>query len=389
MRDLEEQIRDLADATFAKTQPVSPPVRRNGRRTGWLYAAGAAAAVVVVSAAAVLVQSPNDEALSTAAGAAHLNVDDPLSIELDELVERSDKARLQRLAPFMTFDFDALGPDWDSTLTHAITIPSRADTNEYWQQTAVETPAGGRLVVNVQGPLEAGITVTTLPETQAPTEPITVRGQPGRAGPSWIEWIEQNRVTVHIVPGPGSAASVELRSEMLELAEQLDTHEVADLQWSTEDVAGPPVGDSPVRLSGVLSGTTWQVVSSPDGTTSLAVDDRLASSLGERQPGAEAPNREIELSLAPISVPGGTLAWGSAPSTVTTARLTLANGDTARLPTAESTSDRSLFAVPIPDELDPVSLEFLDADGGTVADYNLTWLTPYMGGSISTTVPIG
>lgn len=387
MRELEEQIRDLADATFARTQPASLPAGRNRGRGGWRYGAVAAAAVVVITSV-VLVRSPDDGRLATDAGSVHLTVDDPVSIDLDDLVERSDRSRLRSLGPFLTFDFDGLGSEWETTLLHAITTasPGRSDSNGYWQQTRVQTPTGRRLVVNVQGPLVPGNTVATLPETQDPTEPITVRDEPGRAGPSWIEWIEQDRITVQIVPGPGSPMSDDLRSEMLELAEQLEILEVPELQWSTENAAGTPMADSTAQLSGALGGTTWKIVSSPDGTTALAVSDRLASSHRNQTPERE-DLREIDLNLAPISVPGGTLVWGFAPSTVKSARLILANGDTAQVTTVESTNDRSIFAVPIADDLDPISVEFLNADGGTTATYNLRWLPPYMGGSISTTIP--
>ncbi len=70
------------------------------------------------------------------------------------------------------------------------------------------------------------------------------------------------------------------------------------------------------------------------------------------------------------------LVWGNSPPEVKQVRLVSRNSSVS-LPTAGFGPDRSLFAVPIDDRLDPVVLELLDGDGNLIGSFELAHLVPH------------
>jgi len=215
--------------------------------------------------------------------------------------------------------------------------------------------------------------------------------EPGRQGHGWLEWIEQGRIKVAIGGGRGPSAIAAREQAMRTLADLLSPI-TTDLDWDggpeMRTSSGPLRPDSQPLLAGNLAGVRWQLI--PDGVNG----DSLELLLGEPArlmggtPRVEPDDgTNIDFSVDPLAVPGGALLFGWAPNDVQSVRLQLANA-VVELPLVAFDDDRVAFAVPLPDELDPVSVDFFGAEEHLLASIALTNMPPFGRGGLGSSVSI-
>jgi len=96
---------------------------------------------------------------------------------------------------------------------------------------------------------------------------------------------------------------------------------------------------------------------------------------------------EIGYSVDPVAVPGGALLFGLAPPVVESAHLHLVNA-VVELPLVVFDDKETAFAVPLPDELDPVPVDFVDAVDAVLGSIDLAQMPPFVGGSLGSGLSI-
>jgi len=405
MLDIEEQIQRIADVAFERSSPVTidtGPVVRTQR--GRLLAL-AAVVIAVLGGVVIVGQIRGTSQLVTMGGQGSTSADvlyrfdyvsDPLQLDLEAAIEVSPNVRVSSIGSVLSFDLGALPEGWSARQIFAITITGgsvgrlaspRLPGPTYWQQVAVTSPDGTGLVMNVYGPIAPGTEHTDL-TPRIDGAPIEVRGRPGSIGPAWLQWIEQPQVLVGILRGPsGSSAITDISDEMLALANSLKPV-MTELVWYGGDematLAGPSRPDAVPLLAGTIDGTRWRVAA--DGTDlQLLIGDETRFVGGT--PRTTPDDRDmIDYTIMPISVPGGAIVFGHSPNNVKLVRLHLSNA-TVDLPVVTH-EDQVVFAVPINDLLDPVSITLLSQDETILATISLIGLPPYLGGAIGSGTPI-
>ncbi len=126
------------------------------------------------------------------------------------------------------------------------------------------------------------------------------------------------------------------------------------------------------NLVGQLAGVEWRIVVPKEGAILIVEPSfRGTGGLPYTEPGT---HEDVNVSVSPF--PGGVLIWGNTPPEVKQVRLTTQNS-VVLLATAVLGPDRRLFAVPIDDRLDPMSLELLDSDGNQIGSFELAHLVPH------------
>lgn len=370
MVEVEEQIRRLADAAYDATTPVAFDPVASQRRTRLRPVAFAAAAVIAIGLAglvtAVELRADDD------AAAERFSIDDPLNVDLDEAIARSEQARIGSVGPQLTFAYGQLPDAWETSVRFTITTPRREHGAEYWQQVQVGTPGGSDLVLNVTGTLDPDVEprMSSIDES---ADTVDIRGQDGRLTGSGLTWIEQGRAIVEIVRGP-SPAGANVESDMVELARRLQPV-TTQLDWGNEPITGRPAPDSTPLFAGTLAGTRWELVRLRSGLALAIGTDRISRSEG--QPPTERGD-QVGFSIEPVDIPGGTVVYGDAPLAVSQVALRTTNSVTT-IPT-QAFDGRVAFAVPVDDRLDPIGVDLLDADGQLLGTIPLQDQPPYVGG---------
>jgi hypothetical protein len=215
MREVEDQIRHLADALFEATGPVvftPPPERERSQPT--LYLAIAAALICVLGIGGLIVSATLRNNDSTEVDV--LWVSDPLSINLDDAIDKSEQQRIASIGPLLTFDFGSLPTGWEASTNFTATT-REGDRAEYWQQVLVTSPDRVKLAVNVNGRLDQGVMLPPDNVDDQRGEPIDVRGQPGLQTLTSVSWIEQDRVRVDIV-SRGASGLPDISADLSALA---------------------------------------------------------------------------------------------------------------------------------------------------------------------------
>ena len=380
MREVEDQIRHLADALFEATGPVvftPPPERERSQPT--LYLAIAAALICVLGIGGLIVSATLRNNDSTEVDV--LWVSDPLSINLDDAIEKSEQQRIASIGPLLTFDFGSLPTGWEASTNFTATT-GEGDRAEYWQQVLVTSPDRVKLAVNVNGRLDQGVMLPPDNVDDQRGEPIDVRGQPGLQTLTSVSWIEQDRVRVDIV-SRGASGLPDISADLSALARLLEPIR-AQLDWSNQPRIGRQFANVEPLLAGNLAGIAWKLVPGSSGLVIAAGTDYIATSDGS--PPLDDDFR-IKYSYEAISIPGGSIVSGDAPVSVRRVQLRTANTIT-ELPIAPLPQGRVAFAVPIDDRLDPISIDFLDDNGEQLASIPMDQRPPYQGGSGSSSVSL-
>lgn len=372
MHSLESQLQSLADAAEAATQPIV--FRRPVSNRSWnrYVLATAACALALVGVVLFVARTESHRVETSELGGVDTAIADPLAIDLGELALNSERGRVSALGALLTFDFAALPQEWNVEQVFAGTVDG-SDGASYWQMVEVVMPEGIHLVVSVEGHLD-GSEIELWPLDYA--EKTEVRGQPAQTTISSIEWIEQGIARARI---SGSA----LRAIDDELATLTDALEpIKDrLSWSQRIEPGRPVDDKTVPiLAGELGDLEWTIIPTGIGPDLLAlvIDGTDQGRTPYRLP-ANPAVVEIEI----IGLPGGMLVFGHAPSEATDLVLHTESG-AASVPMAVRPSGRNAFAVPLEDAIDPLRLEFLDAEGKSLGTFLLDQYPAYLIGDIGT-----
>ncbi len=371
MSSLESQIEALADLAVAATPPVTfrrPAPHRSRRR----FVLVAGVFLVLVAGAALL--ASHQEPLTVIADApdsAVVSGADPLDISLDALSNMSDGTRIAAIGDVLTLDFGALPDEWEFDQAFAGTLGGSLDAR-YWQQVEVTAPEGVRLVVNVEGHLDGSpINFDRLDYA----EQATVRGQPAQRTASMIEWVEQGVARIAV-----SGNGIRSIDEELALLADVLVPVKRPLVWGQTLELGRLADPADPILAGQLGALEWEIVptSSDLGLFALVIEGREVGRTPYSTPRDPAG---VEISI--IGLPGGFLILGHTPPEAKQILLHTQSG-TESLPVVSHQSGRNAFAAPIRDRLDPLRLEFVDADNQSLGTFPLDRYPAYLIGGYGT-----
>ena len=404
--DLERQIAALADAAFAETEPVRLPDRNSADarpgRAGleWGNRLALVAAVVLVATAIgafawvfgrpAMTTDPvgdSQQRQRTVADdgsgdsdaqrppppselAPELLIDDPLAINLDELIAASSQNAIGLLdEPITTIGFDALPEGWqvvDETVDMARHFSGKPSVLHF-------------ITLDGPGPLRATVNI------DAAWEPNVVKGNPSFSGEveqielgdtiavydlNRLYWKVNDRLVVDLfVMAESGVANTE--EEMVELAQAMTVVE-RQLTFDVVDTeSGASLADRTDPLvAGRINDVPWTVF--PDGDwlqlgyglnlNSLGLIEEgpeLVSLASELDDDGSRPRYEVRTGTAQL--PDGTIWFGTVSEPDVTLVVAFENGE-AVIPTAPFESG-SAFAIPLDRRLDPIEVIFTGADG--------------------------
>ena len=280
----------------------------------------------------------------------------PDALDLDPWLINAPAWPPRPAGPYLVFDVNKLPSGWTvKSVTSGNTLRIPFIAGSYRWTAELDSPGGEQFIVNISNDLPRA------PLADSPT-PVDVRGHDGTQSDFAIDWNETDTVSAEV-----RAADRASRQSALDLANALVTTTVDDL--TGEPIPDAPEVVSPVSQPNTLQGSIgklpWFVgVDSPGtGDMFLYLDGRLSvgsfSTAGADQP--STPYFDVEFA----GVHAGVMIVGTAPASVASVRAELSDVTTIDLPIAPRIGGTA-FAVPVPDGLDLVAVDFLDTQGTVV-----------------------
>ena len=384
-QDIEQRLRSSlrAEAEHApepkdKWTPLLPGPRGEDdemvRELGspvWRPVVAAAAALVLVIGSGVLVVRDRQETQAVdTSGLAQFVVTDPLAVDLTEAVAVSEGRRMAELGPLLTFDFEQLPSGWVIRTQQAFTVPGETGPG-YLQKAELSSPTGARASLAVSGSLYGEFPPSL--DNDLDSTDLEVRGQPGQVRlDGTIEWIEQNRAHIQL-SGPADS------SELLDLVDSLQPV-VADLDWSIDDLFEGDIDNNGAErlVGGTIDETVWSITASSRATAYLNVGtpSRTVGRVISETSDPAGLDQTILYDIPSINLDHGVVFYGTAPDTVSSMTLRTDTAD-IDLPVAAGPLNRVVFGIPLDNYLDPVAIDFWDADGMQLSRIPLVGLGPF------------
>lgn len=289
-----------------------------------------------------------------------ISITDPLSIDLDALVQATSAAETGA-APTRTYllpDLGSLPSGWSIISRSGGNSPRPNVTGDIpafqWIVT-LRSPAGARFRVFVQNILSIG----PLPGDQTVKLPD---GTPARLGEMGLVWNLGSGAQISIQRGDANRDD----DQLIELARQLHYIEVDHLPLDPPATVDGSPGTSLATFAGRIGGAPWQVRIPASDLRSAFVYLAGQSVYGFGNERVSQPNVSPAwyALLVGVGTPGAVVV-GFTPPTVTTVSLELRTGETVTLP-VDQRANETWFAAPIPAGLGPAAFIFRDALGNTI-----------------------
>lgn len=346
------------------------PARRRSVAIKRVLLAAAVVVALLLVADVIAGRSPSPPA-SPARPSVQLH--DPRAISLDPWLDSAPQWPPGEPQRYLVFNLDRLPAGWTAGgLTGGAALAPSAQS--YSWQVILSDAAGDRVAVYVAG----------IPGLAGPPFPgervLDIRGHEASwTSPGHLSWLETPETLVSMQPVNDLATALDV-DQLADLARQLVPVEaVPDMSARDSALVVP---DS-ASFAGTIDGHPWYGAIQPGGQSMLVRQADATAIVGRS---STTPDDTTQLGV--VGSPDGIVVFGRTPPNATTVRVLLSDSTSIGLPTVQAANNR-WFVAPIPNGLDVVALEPLDAAGTALGHTDVPAYPTFVAGEASYGRPLG